>query len=106
MDGTQQLVGAGGAVLVLANFWKPATRQTLNAGLFNSSATSAQTEKAHGELIKLGSAGAFVVAAVLIAGANKSAGTAMAVMIVTLFVLWALNHYSPATSAATARKGK
>lgn len=92
MSAQQQVVAAGGAGLVVLAFWTGEGRKVIDAGLFSSGATAAQTGAAHNELVKIGSAILFVAVATMLSGLSSSWGTAMIAVIAGLFILWAINH--------------
>lgn len=101
MTGDQTLVAAGGGALVLLNLWTSKDRTTISSGVFNSSATASQITAAHKLLIRYGGALLFVGVATLMAGVSKSAGTAFVAIIGGLFLVWAMNKYSPTTGKAS-----
>lgn len=90
MTGAQSLVGLGGVGLVGANFWFGGDHPTVSAGLFGSGDPGA----AHGALLRLGGEMLLVVVITVLAGVSDTWGTAMAVAIVGLWILWAINHYA------------
>ena len=91
MSGNQTIVAAGGAGLLLVNYWTGPDRKTINDGLFNS---SGDVGAAHHALIRYAAAAAAVLVATLLAGISDSWGGAMVAVIVALFILWAINHYA------------
>jgi hypothetical protein len=97
MTGAQTFVGAGGAALVLVNFWTGEARSVVSGSLFSSGGNSQQ---AHSTLVVLGGELLFVAVAALLAGLSDGAGTAMSALVVALFVLWAVNHFGGAGSPA------
>jgi hypothetical protein len=101
VTGSQSIVGAGGIGLVLANFWFGSNRKVVSAGLFGNGDPSA----AHQSLLVLGGEALFVIVATLLAGISDSWGAAMAVLIVALWVLWAINHYAGGTQTQSASAG-
>lgn len=104
MTGAQTLVGAGGVGLVAANFWFGGSHQTVSAGLFGSGDPGA----AHSALLGLGGEMLLVVVLTVLAGLSDAWGTAMAVVVVGLAILWAINHYAgsgSSTSGATKQGG-
>lgn len=94
MSGSQQLVGGGGVALLLLNTVTGPTRKTITDGMFNSSASPKQTAAAHTALVRLGVGALFVAGAALLAGVSSQWGAAMSVMILGLFLLWAMNHFA------------
>lgn len=107
MTGSQTLVGAGGVGLVFANFWLGGgnQRSTVSAGLFGSGDPGA----AHTALLSLGGEMLLVVILTVLAGVSDAWGAAMAVVIVGLAIIWAINHYgtgskssAPSTSGGVA----
>lgn len=96
MTGSQTLVGAGGVGLVVANFWFGSDRQGVSAGLFGSG----DPGTAHTALVKLGGEMLLVVILTVLAGLSDQWGAAMAVVIVGLAILWAINHYSSSSSSS------
>lgn len=92
MTTRQSLVGAGGIALLVANFWTGEARATVSGGLF---AKDGNPAAAHRELKVIGGELLFVAVATLLAGISDAWGTAMVAVIVALFVLWAINHFSP-----------
>lgn len=101
MNGTQSVVGFGGAGLVFANFWFGNDKGTVAAGLFSKGGDAASAHKA---LLTVGGEMLFVIVATVLAGASDSIGTVMAVLIVGLWILWAMHHYGP-TQRTTSSKG-
>lgn len=96
MTGKQTLVGAGGAALVLVNYWVSPSRQTVSAGLFGTGSTS----DAHRSLATLGGELLFVVVATMLAGLSDGFGSVMVAVIVALFVLFAINYYGGGVTAS------
>lgn len=101
MNGQQQVVAAGGAALVLANFWLGGARGTVSTGVFNGGASAQQTADAHSELKKFAGELAFVAVATLLAGLSSQAGTAMVAVIAALFLVWAMNHFTSPDATTT-----
>ena len=54
MSGSQQIVGAGGAALVVLSFWTGDSRKVIDTGLLSDSPTSKQQAAARKELTKVG----------------------------------------------------
>lgn len=98
MNGQQNIVAAGGMGLIAANFWFGGARGTVAQGLFKSGGS---TYAYHTELKKIGIEMVTVAAMTLLAGISSSWGTAMVAVIVGLFILWALLHYSGSTQPTT-----
>jgi hypothetical protein len=98
MTGKQTFVGAGGAGLVLLNFWTSPARQTVSSGVFTNSGDTAATHKS---LAVLGGELLFVIVATLLAGMGDSFGSLMVAVIVALFVLFAINHYGGGVSTSS-----
>lgn len=88
--GTQQIVGLGGAGLIAVNFWTGSQRKAVADGLFQK---GSDTSKSHADLTQLGAEILFVVVATVLAGVSDSWANAMALVIVGLFIVWALNKY-------------
>lgn len=97
MNGAQTLVGAGGVALVATNFWTGGQRGSVSAGLFGSGDPGV----AHKALLTLGGEMIFVVVLTILAGLGDTWGAAMAVAIVGLWILWAINHYAPTSTSGT-----
>ena len=93
MSGKSNLVGAGGIGLIAANFWLGGARKTVGAGLVKGAQPGTATN-AHTEIKKVAAELLFVGVAVLIASVNDTAATAMLAVIVALFVLWSIHHFS------------
>lgn len=101
MNGLQTLVGAGGVGLVAANFWFGGQRSTVSAGLFGSGDPGV----AHKALVTLGGEMLLVVVLVVLAGISDAWAAAMAVVIVGLAILWAINHYGSSSSSSQTKTG-
>lgn len=101
MTGSQTLVGAGGVGLVFANFWFGGDRPQVSASLFGSG----DPGTAHTALVKLGGEMLLVVVLTVLAGLSDQWGSAMAVVIVGLAILWAINHYSKSSTPQSATPG-
>ena len=101
MNGKQSLVGYGGAGLILADFWIGGQRGTVAAGLFGSG----DSASAHAALLKLGGEALLVVVLTILSGVSDSLGSVMAVVIVALWVLWAINHYGSSSPTKTQTGG-
>lgn len=99
MTGTQSVVAAGGIGLIVANMWTGTQRKEL-AAIFGGPAASVPP---HTALVQLAGEMLFVVVATILAGLSSNWGTAMAVAIVGLFILWAINHYGAGTKPATSQ---
>ena len=101
MTGAQTLVGAGGVGLVFANFWLGGgnQRSTVSAGLFGSGDPGA----AHSALLSLGGEMLLVVVLTVLAGVSDAWGSAMAVVIVGLAIIWAINHYGASSTSSTSK---
>lgn len=91
MNAQQNIVGAAGLGLVAANFWTK-QRAAVSAGAFNSSASSAASEKGHEALVTIGAELLFVGVATLLAGASASFGNAMIAVVIALGILWIINY--------------
>lgn len=106
MNAQQQLAGAAGVGLIVANAWTGTQRQQL-AGLLAGSAGAQQG--AHTALRNIGVESLFVFVLVLLAGTADSAGNAACVVLLVLWLLWAFRTFSgkskPATSAPTGTAG-
>lgn len=87
------IVGAGGTTLVVLNLLTGPNRKTLSDGILTPGPTAAQTKAAHGLLIRIAGALLFVVGASIMAGISSNWDKAITVLIVALFVLWAINRY-------------
>lgn len=90
MNGKQSVVAAGGVGLIVANFWTGPGRPAIVGGLFDKNGDPAA---AHAQIKMLGGELLFVAVAALLAGISDGWGSAMAVLVVALFVLWAINRY-------------
>jgi hypothetical protein len=97
VNGPASIVGLGGAGLVFANFWLGNDKGTVAGGLFGSG----DAASAHKVLLTLGGEMLFVIVATVLAGASDAIGTVMVVLIVGLWILWAMHHYGglPTTSS-------
>lgn len=93
MNGPQQAAAAGGAGLLVLNYWTGPDRKTINAGLFDAKATDADKAAAHGTLVRFAAAAVALAVGVLLAGASPQWGSALVAIIAALFILWAINHY-------------
>lgn len=93
MNTQQNIVGGLGLGLVAANFWTK-QKATFATGALNSSATKAQSEKAHTAIYQIGLELLFVGVATLIAGASSSAGSAMVAVLVALAIVWLIKFES------------
>lgn len=91
MTGLQNVVGFGGAGLVFANFWLGGKRHEIANGLFGSA--SGNTTTAHGDLLTLGAEMLFVIVATVLAGISDAWASIMAVIVVGLWILWAMNYF-------------
>jgi hypothetical protein len=89
MNGAQSLVAAGGIGLVIVNYWTGPARHQV-AGVFDQ---GGDVSAAHGQLKIVAGELLFVAGATLLAGLGDTWATSMVVLIVALFVLWAINHY-------------
>jgi hypothetical protein len=98
MTGKQTFVGAGGLALVAADFWTSPDRGTVSGGIFNPGGNVTQ---AHTVLKKLFGELAFVIVATVLAGLGDSWGSAMAAVVVGLFILFAINHYGGGVSSSS-----
>jgi hypothetical protein len=96
-SGKQTLIGAGGAGLLLVNFWTGPDRATVQAAILNPHASPAQRSAGHAELVKFGAALLVLVGAVIAAGVSDAFGTAAAYALAALWVLWLINRTAPAT---------
>lgn len=94
MNGQQNIVALGGVALIGANYWAT-QKATINAGLFNSSATTADTTAAHAALRNVALELLFVGVATLLAGVSDGLGSAMVAVIVALGILWCIRHFAP-----------
>ena len=97
MNGTQSLVGFGGAGLVFANFWFGGNRASLSGGLFGKGSTSA----AHSVLLTLGGEMLLVLVLTVLAGVSDGLGSVFSVLIVGLWILWAMHHFAGGASPST-----
>jgi hypothetical protein len=97
VTGSQTFVGAAGVGLVAANFWFGSSKDTVSAGLFGSGDPTA----AHKALVGLGGEVAFVIVATVLAGISGSWAAALSVIMVGLFILWAINHFSSAKTTTS-----
>jgi hypothetical protein len=93
MNGVQTVVAAGGVGLVVANMWTGTQRQQVAQMFGGGSAPSAHTA-----LVQLAGEMLFVVVATILAGVSDVWGALMAVVIVGLWLLWAMNHYGAKTT--------
>lgn len=91
MDGKQSVVAVGGVGLVLANYWIGGARGKVSAGLFNPGGDVAG---AHRQLVTFAGELLFVGVATVLAGVSDSWASAMVAVIVGLWILWAIHHYS------------
>lgn len=94
MNGTQSLVAAGGIGLVIANYWTGPAKAQVSSGAFQKGGDVAA---AHGQIKIIAGELLFVGVATLLAGLGDTWATAMVVLIVALFTLWAINHYGGGT---------
>jgi hypothetical protein len=99
MTGSQSIVGFGGAGLIFANFWFGNDKGTVAACLFGKG----DTASTHRVLLTLGGEMMFVLVATVLSGASESIGTVMAVLIVGLWILWAMHHYGPTQSSSSSK---
>lgn len=106
MSGQQQIVAAGGAGLLLLNFWTGPDRATINAGLFDSHATPDAQNAAHKTLVRFAATAVALAAGVLLSGASSQWGSAMVAILVALFILWTMNHYGAGAPAAAGGGGR
>jgi hypothetical protein len=97
MTGGQSFVGFAGAALVFANFWLGGNRQTVAGGLFGTG----DTASAHKILLTLGGEMLLVVVMTIIAGASDALAPVMVVLILGLWLLWAMNRFGGKTTAPT-----
>lgn len=95
MQGKQTFVAGAGAALVLVNFWTSPQRSTIIGGIYGNG----DPATAHQGLIKLGGEILFVVVATILAGLSDNFATIMVLVIVALFILWAMHHYGPKQTA-------
>lgn len=94
MSAQQQLVGAAGIGLVVANVWTGPQRKSL-AGVLGSSTAAVDTAAAHKTAKAIGGELLGVGALVLLAGASSSAGNAALIVLVALWVLWLTHRAAP-----------
>lgn len=97
MSAQSQTVGAAGMGLVIANFWFGGAKGSTSAGLFQKN--SGKSALAHDNLKIVGLELLFVAVATFLASVNSNLGTAMVVMILALWVLWAMLHFTAADTA-------
>lgn len=99
MNGSQQIVGLGGMGLIAVNFWTGPQRSDIGPLLAGQSAPNS-----HAAFREIGAELLFVVIATALAGVGGSWGTAMAAVVIGLFILWGIQHYTtphPAKAATT-----
>lgn len=101
MNGYQTVVGAGGVGLVALNFWLGGQRSQVSAGLFGSGDPGV----AHKALVTLGGEVLLVVVLTVLAGISDAWAAVMAVLIVGLGILWAINHYGSSSSSSAKTGG-
>lgn len=89
MNGAQQIVGLGGMGLIAVNFWTGDQRADIGPLLAGKSAPNS-----HGAFREIGAELLFVVIATALAGLGGGWGTAMAAVVVGLFILWGIQHYA------------
>jgi hypothetical protein len=100
VNGSQQLVGLGGLGLIAVNFWTGDQRTEI-APVLGGKGTVAD---AHSAFKEIGAELLFVVIATMLAGL-PGWGAGMVAVIVALYILWGINHYSnpqPAKSTTPA----
>lgn len=100
MNGAQQVVGLGGMGLIAVNFWTGSQRADIGPLLAGKAAPNSHTA-----FREIGAELLFVVIATALAGVGGSWGTAMAAVVIGLFILWGIQHYSnpqPAKATTTA----
>lgn len=99
MSAQQQIVGAAGIGLVVANAWTGQQHKDLAALLSGGK----DVDKAHAAAKQVGVELLGVGVLVLLAGAGRSAGNAAAAVIVALWVLWLIKRNpSAVANGATA----
>jgi hypothetical protein len=92
MNGAQTVVGLGGVGLIAVNFWTGPQRAAV--GPVVTGAPGASVSSAHTELVQVGAELLFVTVAAVAAGIGPGWGQGMVAVIVGLFILWAIHHYS------------
>lgn len=100
----QQLVGAAGVGLVVANVWWGSQRETLSA-LFDSSKPATETDVYHQAAKQVGVELLGVGALVLLSGVSGKAGNACCAALAALWVLFLIQK-TPASAKLPAKAGK
>jgi len=95
MDGKTAVVGIGGLGLIAANFWNGNQRQAIGGTVWKGN----NPQVAHKALLGLSGELLLVFLMYLGAGASDGLATAMVVVVITLWVLWAIAHYTGAGNA-------
>lgn len=96
MNGAQQIVGLAGVGLIAANFWTQ-QRHTVLSGITSGNklgSANDQTKAAHDQLKIIGIELLAVGIATLLAGVNSTAGSALALVAVALWILWLMRYLS------------
>lgn len=91
MNGQQTITAAIGAGLVGGNYWIY-QHKLVTAGVLNKKASTADEQAAHSTLFRVGLELLAVTVAVLLAGTSRSAGTAIAVVMTALAVIWIIRY--------------
>lgn len=99
MNGAQTLVGIGGLGLIAVNYWTGSQRAPVTSILSTQPSTQ-QLAQSHGALVEIGGEFLFVLVAVVLSGTSDGLGKALVAVIVALWVLWGINHYSKAPSSS------
>lgn len=101
MDGKTAIVGIGGLGLVAANYWTGNQRRLLGGAVFTPS-HGGRTE-AHSALLAVGGELLLVGLLYLLAGASDQLANVAVVLVLTLWVLFAITRSTgaPATSKPT-----
>lgn len=95
MSAKQAVIGAGGAGLLVVNYWTGPQRHTINDAVLNSKATPKQQKAAHAALVRYGAAVLVLAGAVLLAGISDAWASVMVTIVLGLWALWAVQKYAP-----------
>lgn len=93
MSGKQSVIAAGGAGLIMLNYWSGPGRQAIKTGLLTKGSDQASQQAAHAQLVTLGTSVLFVAGAVLLAGLSDAWATVMLTILAGIVLLWTINHY-------------